>query len=113
MYYTVSLVSNSMLFTLILADKEARSFFKLKFLSWKAENMFNLQMLNVFKTKYKIGPIAGTDLEANTTNSEVIVHNDVFDIDFDGVISESNIQVCLQSDDISVIDIENDKTNEP
>ena len=50
--------------------------------------MFNLKMLNVFKRKYKIGPIAGTDWEANSTNSEVIVNNAVFAIEIDGVISD-------------------------
>ena len=82
--------------------------------------MFNLKMVNVFKTKYKIGPIAGTDWEANSTNSEVIVNNAVFAIDIDGVISddletgpESNTQVVLQSDDIFVIDIESPIPNEP
>ena len=72
LHYTVSLVINSMLFSLILADNEARSFFKLKFLSWKEENMFNLQRMNVFKTKYRIGPIAGIDWKANNDKSEVI-----------------------------------------
>ena len=82
--------------------------------------MFNLKIMNVFKTKYKIGPIAGTDWEANSTNSEVIVNNAVFAIDIDGVISddletgpESNTQVVLQSDDIFVIDIESPIPNEP
>ena len=71
--------------------------------------MFNFKIINVFKTKYKIGPIAGTDWEANSTNSEVIVNNAVFAIDIDGVISddletgsESYTQV-VTSDDIPPI----------
>jgi hypothetical protein len=109
MHYTVSLVINSMLFSLILTDNEARSFFKLKFLSWKEENMFNLQKINVFKTKFRIGPIAGKDWKANTYKSE----DDNFANGFGGIggddveeYPESNTQVVLESDDIFVIDME-------
>ena len=83
LHYSISIVLNTMLLSFILTDHEARAFFKLKFQSWKEERMFNLKMMNVFKTKYKIGPILGADLE---TGNEIkrsigIVNDEVFVID--------------------------------
>lgn len=81
MCYTESFGINIMLLSLFLADKEARSFFKVKYLSWKEENMFYIQKITVFKTRNKIGPIpdTGIDLEINEHPSkpEVIAHDEV------------------------------------
>ena len=73
MHFTASMVLNSMLLSLILADGEARNFFKHKFLAWKEENMFHLRKNNLFKTKNKIGPIEVGHVTESI--SEEIVHS--------------------------------------
>eukprot|EP00092_Neocalanus_flemingeri_P106668 GFUD01136875.1.p1 GENE.GFUD01136875.1~~GFUD01136875.1.p1 ORF type:complete len:141 (-),score=34.57 GFUD01136875.1:140-562(-) len=74
-HYHVTMVFNMMLLSFILGDHKAREFFRLKFQSWKEENMFNLQKLNVCKAKYKIGPMVGVDLETGN-GVKGVVKND-------------------------------------
>ena len=79
-HFTVTLVINTMLFTLVVADKEARAFFKQKFQSWMEENAIDLHNLNVFKTKLKVGPLGNLDLEVGQeVNKSVVVpfHPDI------------------------------------
>ena len=78
LHYTVSLVLNSMLLSLFLADKEATGFFKHKLVLFKEDNIcINLQKVNVFRINCKVGPIAGEDLETgmeiNVPDNGVIV----------------------------------------
>ena len=72
-----------MLLSFILTEDEAKSFFELKFQSWKEERMFNFQKMNVFKSKYRIGPMIGADLDTGTeiNRSIGIANNEVFVID--------------------------------
>ena len=87
LYYTVSLVLNSMLLSLFLADKEAIGFFKHKLLLFKEDNIFiNLQKLNVFRINYKVGPLAGEELETGTEINapDDSANNEVIAIDIDG-----------------------------
>ena len=87
LHYTVSLVLNSMLLSLFLADKEAIGFFKHKLLLFKEDNIFiNLQKLNVFRINYKVGPLAGEELETGTEINapDDSANNEVIAIDIDG-----------------------------
>ena len=64
-HYTVSLVLNSMLLSLILTDKDARIFFHSKFLAWKDRNLLHMKKINLFKTKCKITPVERTTEKFN------------------------------------------------
>ena len=84
LHYTVSLVLNSMLLSLFLADKEATGFFKHKLLLFKEDNIFkNVQNLTVFRSNYKVGPLAGEDLETGTEINapDASANNEVIAID--------------------------------
>lgn len=76
-----------MLLSLFLADKEAIGFFKHKLLLFKEDNIFiNLQKLNVFRINYKVGPLAGEELETGTEINapDDSANNEVIAIDIDG-----------------------------
>ena len=85
MHYNVAMTLNLMLLSFVLADKEARQYFKNKFQSWKVEQMLKWQQLPAFKPSFKIGPTNGVELE--TVNEIKIyqgpVEHEVFVIDLE------------------------------
>ena len=118
MHYTTSLVINSMLLSLILADGEARSFFKHKFLAWKEVNMFHLWKNNVFKRKYKIGPISGIRLEVQDHENKCaeIVSSAINVNEHEDLAAEKDTEIStpsvLENVDLLWIDIENNVCEE-
>ena len=127
MHYTVSLVINSMLCSLILSDKDARAFFKTKFLAWKDENLFYMRKINFFTSRYKISPAEGTsqksiqdgsrteenfqsmmDIGEHETDDENVRHDVLKNLTLDGDFPLNRIETpALSGDmDMNVIDIE-------